>query len=265
MLKAARRRAIADVTVDFGKQKSSSPSGRAHHLAEKRGLILRLLVEHGRRGCLARTRSWSAWGYEVSLHACHRHMVVRLRQTGFEPDPERPRVSAHRCGAGLSLFPRWRRMSDLRSIRPELRGPVRQRLGSLHVPNPTAVEFARISGGPIPCAHWERADACGAPRCPSITHCPSAKRPLHFCGCHSFCHHSQRSGRAIPGNICCVRSNLVAEHLPHRRKVRQCFTWAAARLRIFSPSSARGRLGDRLLPATSNFCPGRVGVEVDPA
>jgi two-component system alkaline phosphatase synthesis response regulator PhoP len=96
---------IADVTVDFGKGEVIQPDGERSTLAEKEGLILRLLVERSGQVVSRDEILERVWGYEVSPSTrAVEHMVVRLRKL-IEPDPERPRYLHTVRGLGYRFSP----------------------------------------------------------------------------------------------------------------------------------------------------------------
>ena len=151
-------------------------------------------------------------------------------------------------------------MSDLRSIPAELLARY-DSAGPRYTSYPTAVEFREDFQEPDYLGALERADACGTAPLSVYTHLPFCERRCTFCGCHSFATTRREVADPYLEHLLC-EFGLVAERLPHRRKVAQ-FHLGGGTPTYFTPTQL-----ERLVAGFSRyfeFLPNaELAVEVDP-
>jgi oxygen-independent coproporphyrinogen III oxidase len=133
--------------------------------------------------------------------------------------------------------------------------------GPRYTSYPTAVEFREDFQEPDYLQVLERADACGTAPLSVYIHLPFCERRCTFCGCHSFA--TTRKEVADPYLEHLLREiDLVAQRLPHRRKVAQ-FHLGGGTPTYFSP----GQLQRLVLGFAGHFeflPKAELAVEVDP-
>jgi oxygen-independent coproporphyrinogen-3 oxidase len=151
-------------------------------------------------------------------------------------------------------------MSDLPSIPAEMLARY-DSAGPRYTSYPTAVEFREDFQEPDYLRALERADAGGAAPLSVYTHLPFCERRCAFCGCHSFATTRKEVAEPYLAHLL-AEMDLIAERLPHRRKVAQ-FHLGGGTPTYFSPSQL-----DRLVAGFARsfeFLPhAELAVEVDP-
>ena len=151
-------------------------------------------------------------------------------------------------------------MSDLGAVSAELLARY-DSAGPRYTSYPTAVEFREDFQEPDYLRALERADACGAAPLSVYTHLPFCERRCTFCGCHSFATTRREVAEPYLEHLL-GEFGLVAQRLPHRRRVAQ-FHLGGGTPTYFSPTQL-----DRLVAGFARhfeFLPhAELAVEVDP-
>ena len=151
-------------------------------------------------------------------------------------------------------------MSDLRSVPAEVLARY-DSAGPRYTSYPTAIEFRENFQEPDYLRALEHADACAAAPLSVYTHLPFCERRCTFCGCHSFATTRREVAEPYLEHLLC-EIGLVAERLPHRRKIAQ-FHLGGGTPTYFSPTQL-----ERLVAGFAGwfeFLPNaELAVEVDP-
>ncbi|HEX7598114.1 MAG TPA: oxygen-independent coproporphyrinogen III oxidase, partial [Polyangia bacterium] len=151
-------------------------------------------------------------------------------------------------------------MNDLSAISAELLARY-DSAGPRYTSYPTAVEFREDFQEPDYLTVLERADACGTAPLSVYIHLPFCERRCTFCGCHTFATTRKEVAEPYLEHLLC-EIGLVADRLPHRRKVAQ-FHLGGGTPTYFSPGQLQRLV--RGFAGHFEFLPkAELAVEVDP-